>query len=458
MMDEHSDQEDGDLFMSVTNEFPEPSPLDHYGVPDPLDPGALTAQEPEEEGIFTTYPSNDPVEEQHDLDINEEDNRALMVSEDSDSDDKGDSDFVITVGEYTKHEEGKMKSFVSYTINVKTSHPQYKNSEFSAERRYNDFYWLHEQLEKRFKGFIIPPMPEKTVFQNRFDTQFIEDRRRDLEIFVKEVALHPVLSSSDILQNFLEADVDAFEETKIQKPQAGRVSNMFSWVTNTVAYTIQAPVEIDPFFAEKTEYLNNLSTQLTNLLTVSNAIVAHSKALIMSHFDMSVGCKQVSAVEEGIDDTLKQHWIKLSDVYENTRLLEQESTTDQEQFFEDIIKYYLRLIQAALTALSNRSAALGEFQAAENRLEALKERRAKPGFKHNKNSDQQLEDFIKKVEETKEEYEMITESLKGELERFEKKKQKEITTSLRQYAKSSMDMSVQVADGWKKLLNQIQSV
>jgi len=61
------------------------------------------------------------------------------------------------------------------------------------------------------------------------------------------------------------------------------------------------------------------------------------------------------------------------------------------------------------------------------------------------------------VEETKEEYDMITSSVKSELDRFDAVKKKEINKALREFSKSNMDTTVQMADQWKKLLNQIQS-
>lgn len=45
---------------------------------------------------------------------------------------------------------------------------QYQKSEFAADRRYNDFFWLYDKLKETFKGYIIPPLPEKTIIQSAF--------------------------------------------------------------------------------------------------------------------------------------------------------------------------------------------------------------------------------------------------------------------------------------------------
>jgi len=51
---------------------------------------------------------------------------------------------------------------------------------------------------------------------------------------------------------------------------------------------------------------------------------------------------------------------------------------------------------------------------------------------------------VKKQESAKEEFEMITEILRKELDRFEKTKGREIAKALKDYAKENMDTTVQV--------------
>jgi len=365
--------------------------------------------------------------------------------------------FAITVGDYSKHGEDTFKGWVSYKINVKTTLAQYKKAEFSAERRFSDFYWLHDKLKESFKGFIIPPMPEKTIIQNRFDTQFVENRRRELGKFLKEVTEHPVLSSSQVLQTFLESPPEEWEKEKTTKPQTGVTKKMFSWVSSTVNQSLSPAVEVDEFFAKKDEYLSQLVTQLSEVLRISKLISQKQNDLMLLYYDFSVASNGVSNAEESNDALLAGHWGKLSDVGEQVRLVLQDAVVNQEIRFEEPIHNILRLVQAAKDTLGNRFTALAEFQAAEKRLAAYEEKKSKPGFKSTPTIEQQGEQLTKRVAETKEEYEMITSSVRSELERFEGLKKKELNKALRETAKSSMDTTVQMADQWKKMLNQIQS-
>jgi len=178
---------------------------------------------------------------------------------------------------------------------------------------------------------------------------------------------------------------------------------------------------------------------------------------MLLHYDFSVAATNVANAEEHEEPALFGHWSKLSDVSEQVRLITQDAVVNQEIRFEEPIQNILRLIQAAKDTLANRLVALAEFQGAEKRLAAFNEKKSKPGFKSSPATDQQGEQLQKRLEETKEEYDMITSSVKKELERFDAGKKKELTRALREYGKSNMDCTVQMADQWKKLLNQIQS-
>ncbi|KAJ1743454.1 Sorting nexin-3 [Coemansia sp. RSA 1290] len=72
--------------------------------------------------------------------------------------------------------------------------PMFKLRQSSVRRRYSDFEWLRDQLERETSRVTIPPLPGK-VFTNRFDDKVIEDRREGLERFLQIVAGHPLLQT-----------------------------------------------------------------------------------------------------------------------------------------------------------------------------------------------------------------------------------------------------------------------
>eukprot|EP00041_Stephanoeca_diplocostata_P035280 m.1238076 g.1238076 ORF g.1238076 m.1238076 type:complete len:508 (+) comp24669_c0_seq37:381-1904(+) len=73
-----------------------------------------------------------------------------------------------------------------------------------VQRRFKHFDWLYEQFTRTYPCIIIPLLPEKQI-KGRFDAEFIERRRRRLQLFLNRVARHPVLGVSPVFQHFISA-------------------------------------------------------------------------------------------------------------------------------------------------------------------------------------------------------------------------------------------------------------
>jgi len=382
---------------------------------------------------------------------------SVSLATDDEEEKEGKSSLMMTVGEYTKHGEG-MGSFVSYKVNVKTNLVQYQKTEFVADRRYNDFVWLYDKLRESFKGYIIPPLPNKTIIQNRFDPQFIEARRRELGKFLGRLADHPVLAASDVLQTFLESDADEFSAAKTKKPPATVTKKVFSWMSSTVTQQLSPAVEVDPWFEGKKQYLLDLDSALEACLKTSGVVLTKETELVGALYEFGLGASAVGKAETEVDPTLSKHWLKFGDLCEQVRVLKQEAVSSQEIRFEEVAHEYSRVINSAKQAMEARLTALAEFQHAEKLANAKKERKEKiAGTPKAAAADTEYEEARQKQESAKEEFEMITEILRKELDRFEKTKGKEMAKALKDYAKENMDTTAQVLDQWKKLLNQLQS-
>jgi len=68
---------------------------------------------------------------------------------------------------------------------------------FEGQRRYNEFYLLHETLIKRWPAIPIPSIPPKKNFGNK-DIIFIQQRRYYLERFFR------CISKFDFIVNSVE--------------------------------------------------------------------------------------------------------------------------------------------------------------------------------------------------------------------------------------------------------------
>jgi len=122
------------------------------------------------------------------------------------------SSIFCSVSKPEKVGEG-MNAYVTYVVFTKNT----DNTNASIARRYSDFSWLHEMLKNDFRNTLIPPLPEKAIF-DRFSPEFVEYRRKELERFLKRVLSHPHLSKSPHVTKFLTAS-DAAMELERSKPK-----------------------------------------------------------------------------------------------------------------------------------------------------------------------------------------------------------------------------------------------
>jgi len=103
------------------------------------------------------------------------------------------------------------KKFTDYEIRMRTNLPVFRVKDSSVRRRYSDFEWLRNELERDSK-IVVPPLPSKAWKRQMpfrgdegiFEEQFIEDRRKGLETFVNKIAGHPLAQNERCLHMFLQ--------------------------------------------------------------------------------------------------------------------------------------------------------------------------------------------------------------------------------------------------------------
>ncbi|KAL9702400.1 hypothetical protein quinque_005918 [Culex quinquefasciatus] len=96
--------------------------------------------------------------------------------------------YTVTVDSPKKEKKfNGLKSFIAYQLT-----PSFNG--IAVSRRYKHFDWLHEQLVKKFCLIPVPPLPDKQI-SGRYDEEFVEHRRVQLQEFVDWMCRHPVLST-----------------------------------------------------------------------------------------------------------------------------------------------------------------------------------------------------------------------------------------------------------------------
>eukprot|EP01123_Difflugia_compressa_P010079 TRINITY_DN3571_c5_g1_i1.p1 TRINITY_DN3571_c5_g1~~TRINITY_DN3571_c5_g1_i1.p1 ORF type:complete len:152 (+),score=32.00 TRINITY_DN3571_c5_g1_i1:182-637(+) len=103
-------------------------------------------------------------------------------------------------------------TYTTYLITIETTFPEYSLNNFSVRRRYSDFVWLknhlRQKMEEKGKRLTIADLPGDTISSwlgpGRYDKEFIEERRKGLESFMKSVVNHPWARFEEGLHKFLE--------------------------------------------------------------------------------------------------------------------------------------------------------------------------------------------------------------------------------------------------------------
>jgi sorting nexin-3/12 len=104
------------------------------------------------------------------------------------------------------HGSSPRSMYTSYEIHTRTNIPAFKLRNSVVRRRYSDFEYFRDILERESARVTIPPLPGK-VFTNRFSDDVIEHRREGLQRFLQIVVGHPLLQTgSKVLGSFVQGE------------------------------------------------------------------------------------------------------------------------------------------------------------------------------------------------------------------------------------------------------------
>eukprot|EP00210_Caulerpa_lentillifera_P004766 g4550.t1 len=114
----------------------------------------------------------------------------------------------VSVSNPKKSEEisklGIRTTFVSYEVQTETRLEEFAFSKRTVWRRFRDFDALHHLLRENHRGYVIPPLPSKNYIESKRGTEtFIKERQMDLDRFLNQIAMHPVLYNTDEMKVFL---------------------------------------------------------------------------------------------------------------------------------------------------------------------------------------------------------------------------------------------------------------
>ena len=136
-----------------------------------------------------------------------------------------------------------------------------------VERRYNDFFWLRNSLQRDHPGVYIAPMDKKTSKQNKFDTSFLKKRIFNLQEFMNSICQHPELREDPHLHAFLtivkEADFEK-QKKELDKVQNPNSSILGQGLTKKQFY-LKNPIKVDHLITSTGQAECKINGEIKNL-------------------------------------------------------------------------------------------------------------------------------------------------------------------------------------------------
>jgi len=234
------------------------------------------------------------------------------------------------------------------------------------------------------------------------------------------------------------------------------LTSTFSVVSSTVTGVTATVQEIDPWFNDQKDYLNNLDQNLTIMQTRSNAHSRKKQELMTSFTDFSHSASQLSATEAGHDELLAQGWSKLSEVTGQMATIQGELALSEFDTFESSIKDYMLLVKAAKELLENRNYALLKYQTLEADTKAKQEKVAKSVGSGKGPLTTELQQAQTAEADQKVVFEKLSKEIRQELDTFKSKKGREIRKVMSELVRQNMDAQLRVVGLWKEVLQDLE--
>ncbi|WIA39527.1 hypothetical protein OEZ86_005618 [Tetradesmus obliquus] len=390
------------------------------------------------------------------------------------------SDFEIVVADPVKQGEG-VSAYVSYKVRTTTRLPQYNRPSCEVIRRFRDFVHLEGQLAEKHKGVILPPLPEKNAVQKfQMSQEFIEDRRRALQVFLNRVAAHPVLAKSASLQLFLEATEDtwAVEMARGQAAAAGaaagggpkkRLEDAVGWIkglgaaaTNIVGSSSRATdTAEDPEYIKVRDYLVALESHLSEAHRQAARLTAKEVELGEATLEFGQALERLGRLEEGnVSEAFSQMSSRSAELVAARR----KGCEALAARFEAPLKEAVRSVRAVTAVCTDRALALATHMAAKHEVDAKKVRWAKlrgtPGSPQDKltEAEREVSEAEERLRSSKIAYEELVATMTEELNRWQKERAADMAALLRDFALAQASMASEGVRAWSGLLAELQAV
>lgn len=360
--------------------------------------------------------------------------------------------FAISVGDPTKIGDITSAHTV-YKVSTKTNSKAYKVPEFSATRRYRDFLWLYDQLNRNCPGVIVPPPPEKQAV-GRFSENFIEARRYALERMLEKISKHPVLRGDGDFKLFLESE--SFSADIKHRPIDQRLAHEGhkGFLGLGSAFSMSGKfVETDEYFDQQKISFDNLDHQLKQLSKAVDIVIRQRKDLAHTTSEFGAALSALSTIE--LSRSLSDALGSLSDLQDKIKELHERQAQQDILTIGHTVEEYIRLISSVKTAFTARQKAWFAWQQADSDSAKRKStgdkirRQARTQTDRLNMVDQEMTDAERRSHAAKLEFDSVSKLLKSEIKKFEADKVEDFKTSVEVFLESAVEAQKELIEHWE---------
>lgn len=306
----------------------------------------------------------------------------------------------------------------------------------TCRHRFSDFVTLRQSLLEDQPGVVVPPLPEKKVM-NRFAPEFIEKRRVMLEIFLQSIIDHPLAANSTCVHEFL------LWPEALRTPVAARHA----------AFQLPALADIGGGDA-----LRDASKMLIDFEAQLGKLRHHFKRLQTRQNDdgddlheLSQGVKAM--VENPINSVLSSALTPVTDGFQSLATATKKQAGLTKGTLLAKLKHHRQLALAIVDQFKGREKLSKDIDALNVKIKEQLNQSTKLAGKPGKEKqvaelEAKANDLQQKVTALRDKYARFSAVLSWELERYNKKKNVEILSSLREFAIAYTDFTSQLHDLW----------
>lgn len=252
-------------------------------------------------------------------------------------------------------------------------YPLYDNNQLLTHHRYTHFEWLKNQLNSRYPGCIVPSLPEKegiSAYWNTLDTEFLENRRYGLENFIQWLQIHPKLSKTAEVMQFISEQENEYQfRIKNSDRNGGSWLGSFKEISNLVSNTVSCTVtqylygeqiilenDTDRHYNKIRFEINELMRSIEELDTQSSEFTTKILAESQSNNALMKAYETILKTDPGL-----KALITLIEVHKEIADFQSSICEKMKQAIGKDLQHYKRLFQGAFEALIRRNSIRGEI-------------------------------------------------------------------------------------------------